>query len=273
MRVVTYNLLHEPETWHVRWRLIVDQLVTLEADVIALQEVGADAGGGGSTAEKLAAALGMQLAQGGPIDAGRGLAWLVSRALTVTGMRFTPLAEETGVEEAAAVGVLSLGVQTESGAQRAMLHATHLSSAPAASALRQWQVQRIDEIVDTWRDELEQPPLHILCGDMNAVADSDEMRFLRGLCALGGVSTHWQDAWLRHHADDAKGHTWSTEAAERRALRSCDVDRRLDYIYVSTRQKSGVGSVERCELAMSKRDRATQLCGSDHYGVVADVRW
>lgn len=271
--VLSYNVWNDVDTWHVRRPLILDQLITMEPDVIALQEV-AWVAGTASNAEKLAASLDMQVVQGGPIDEGRGLAWLVTKKFTLTGMRWSPFIEDDDGTFGTAMGLFSVGVHSDAEPdRRAMLHTTHLAHGLDASALRQHQVTRIDQIVDTWRGESELPALHVLCGDMNAESSSDEMRFLRGLCALNGTSTHWQDAWLRHHADDAGGVTWSTDSPERRTLRSCDVDRRIDYIYASTREKSGVGTILKCELAMRQRDGKTQLCGSDHLGVVARIQW
>ena len=89
----------------------------------------------------------------------------------------------------------------------------------------------------------------ILCGDFNATPDSDEMRFLRGLTTLDGRRTHFQDAWLRLHREcqpgdgPAQGITWSSENELTRPLRSLDIDRRIDYVYVTSRKKDGRATV------------------------------
>src|SRR5690606_5518320 len=111
-----------------------------------------------------------------------------------------------------------------------------------ACLMRQAQVARIAaELVG-----IDEQALHILGGDLNAEPGSDEMRFLRGLCSLSATSTHMQDAWLRHHPEDARGNTWSMQRGTARATRSIDVDRRIDYIYVGTRRADGRGTVEDC---------------------------
>jgi endonuclease/exonuclease/phosphatase family metal-dependent hydrolase len=118
----------------------------------------------------------------------------------------------------------------------------------------------------------------ILCGDMNAVPDSDEMRFLRGLTTLGGRRTHFQDAWLRLHREcipsdgPAQGITWSSENSLTRALRSLDIDRRIDYVYVTSRKKDGRATVHDCRVVLTDRDGSDDICASDHYGVLADIQ-
>jgi len=106
---------------------------------------------------------------------------------------------------------------------------------------------------------------------MNATPDSDEMRFLRGLTTLAGKRTHFQDAWLRHHPHD-DGITWSSENELTRPLRSLDIDRRLDYVYVSSRKKDGRGTIHSCNIVLTERDPNEGFCATDHYGVVADIQ-
>jgi len=171
-------------------------------------------------------------------------------------------------------GMLSVSVEAVGQpSRRALLHTAHLAHEAAAGVLRQAQVVEMDRRIAMWRADAEAPGVHVLVGDFNAIPDADEMRYLRGLCALAGGTTHWQDAWLRHHASHEPGATWSTEQGEARQRRSCDVDRRIDYVYVSTRLRTGLGSVLQCELAMEARDAQSQLCGSDHRAVVADLMW
>ena len=109
----------------------------------------------------------------------------------------------------------------------------------------------------------------ILCGDFNAPPDADEIRFLRGLTTLGGRRTHFQDAWLRVHPGEP-GITWSSENEQTRPLRSLDIDRRIDYVFVTTRRRDGRGSVRDARVVLDERDDDGQ-CASDHYGVLAEI--
>jgi hypothetical protein len=103
---------------------------------------------------------------------------------------------------------------------------------------------------------------------------------LRGLTTLGGRRTHFQDAWLRLHREPgpgdgpAQGITWSSENRFTRPLRSLDLDRRIDYVFVTTRKKDGRGTVHDCRVVMTEREELGEvaICASDHYGVCADVQ-
>ncbi|HVK86295.1 MAG TPA: hypothetical protein VM513_19375, partial [Kofleriaceae bacterium] len=97
--------------------------------------------------------------------------------------------------------------------------------------------------------------------------------FLRGLTTLAGKRTHWQDAWLRHHPRD-DGFTWSSENELTRPLRSLDIDRRIDYVFVTSRKKDGRGTVNASRVVLTEREGqgTNAICASDHYGVLADVQ-
>ena len=71
----------------------------------------------------------------------------------------------------------------------------------------------------------------------------------------------------------AQGITWSSENRLTRPLRSLDIDRRIDYVFVTSRKKDGRGTVHACRVVLTERDgRRGGICASDHYGVMADVQ-
>jgi endonuclease/exonuclease/phosphatase family metal-dependent hydrolase len=92
------------------------------------------------------------------------------------------------------------------------------------------------------------------------------MRFLRGLTTLGGRRTHFQDAWGNHEG----GITWSRRNPGALVLRSLDLDRRIDYIYVTSRKRDGRGTVHECRVVLD--ECSADVCASDHYGVLAEVQ-
>jgi endonuclease/exonuclease/phosphatase family metal-dependent hydrolase len=53
-------------------------------------------------------------------------------------------------------------------------------------------------------------------------------------------------------------------------LRSLDIDRRIDYVFVTSRKKDGRGTIGRCEVVLTEREAG--ICASDHYGVLAEVQ-
>jgi endonuclease/exonuclease/phosphatase family metal-dependent hydrolase len=159
------------------------------------------------------------------------------------------------------------------------VHTTHLHYRLDDGVAREKQVLAIDEAIRALGRDKDSAP-QILCGDFNATPDSDEIRFLRGLTTLDGKRTHWQDAWLRLHREcqpgdgPADGITWSSDNEFTRPLRSLDIDRRIDYIFVTSRKKDGRATVHASKVVMTEREGqgADAICASDHYGVMADVQ-
>ncbi len=277
LRVVSLNFWGTEAPLERRIALAVRQLAVLAPDVICLQEVRPY--GAHTTAHALAAELGMtahyqvastwQAGEHGMASAGEeGLA-LVTR---------TPLAEPRVIAlPASRAGdpriLLSGRVATAGGP--IWVHTTHLNYRLDDGLAREHQVDAIDDAIRACGRDNTDPP-QILCGDFNATPDSDEIRFLRGLTTLANRRTHFQDAWLRLHREPgpgdgpAQGITWSSENELTRPLRSLDIDRRIDYVFVTSRKKDGRGTVHDCQVALTERDDG--ICASDHYAVMADVQ-
>ena len=171
-----------------------------------------------------------------------------------------------------------LSAEVDTAAGPIWVHTTHLHYRLDDGVARERQVLAIDHAIRAGRSNDSAP--QILCGDFNATADSDEIRFLRGLTTLDGRRTHFQDAWLRLHREPepgdgpADGITWSSDNRFTRPLRSLDLDRRIDYVFVTTRKKDGRGTIRDCQVVLTERDGAGEvaICASDHYGVMADVQ-
>lgn len=275
VRLVTLNFWGLEPPLDRRMQLAIDQLGQLDADVVCLQEVRPLGGNDGpTTADEMADALGMKAlyhqavawpegGRGPGSTAGQeGLAILTR--YQVVDWRVTGLPE---ARPADARILLSARIETPAGMLWA--HTTHLHYRLDDGVAREKQVVVIDQTIrDLGRDPGDPPQL--LCGDFNAPPDADEMRFLRGMTTLAGRRTHFQDAWLRVHPD-SPGHTWSSENEQTRPLRSLDIDRRIDYILVTTRNKDGRGTVRDARVVLDERD-ADGTAASDHYGVLADVQ-
>lgn len=281
LRLVTLNLWGLAGDVGARLRLAARQLGTLGADVIALQEVRPlDGVSGRTTADELAGLLDMQCAYSTSVT------WVDDElaAGMPAGQEGLAILSRLPIEDTRSLGLpdarpgdarqlWSARVATAAGP--IWVHTTHLHYRLDDGLGREAQVLAIDEAIRAAGRDVGMPP-QLLCGDFNATADSDEMRFLRGLTTLGGRRTHFQDAWLRLHREPgpgdgpAQGITWSAENPHTRALRSLDLDRRIDYVYVTTRQRSGAGTVRHVEVALTERDGET--CASDHFGVLADVQ-
>jgi endonuclease/exonuclease/phosphatase family metal-dependent hydrolase len=272
LRAVTLNFWGTQPPLDERLELAVLQLGALDADVIGMQEVRPlDGHGSRTTADHIADALGCnrvyEVALRWDDDAffpgypggEEGLA-ILSRH-PIAEHRVTPLPDARPTE---ARILLSAALETPAGV--VWLHTTHLHYRLDDGLARERQVVAIDDVLRSIETDAPQ----LLCGDFNATPEHDEIRFLRGLHTLAGRRTHYQDAFERvHHG--APGYTWSSENEQTRPLRSLDIDRRIDYVFVTTRRKDGRGTVRDCRVVLDGRN-ADGVCASDHYGVLAEVQ-
>jgi endonuclease/exonuclease/phosphatase family metal-dependent hydrolase len=285
LRVITLNFWGTEPPLERRLELATRQLLALAPDVLCMQEVRPlDGVGGRTTADVLAEALGMHAhyvtsctwnaGDAGMARAGQeGLA-IVSRA---------PLLEVETLalpEPRMADARLLLSGRVATDADPVWVHTTHLHYRLDDGVAREQQVLAIDAAIRALGRERDSAP-QILCGDFNATPDSDEMRFLRGLTTLDGRRTHFQDAWLRLHREPgpgdgpADGITWSSDNELTRPLRSLDIDRRIDYVYVTSRKKDGRATVHDCRVVLTEREPDGpngDFCATDHYGVLADIQ-
>ena len=275
MRVVTINFWGIEAPLDRRLALAERQLRALAPDVVCMQEVRPlDGRAGRTTADVIGEALGMHVVYNdsmrwddGAFGAGssggvEGLAILSRPAVLEHRSLILPVARPTETRQ-----LLSARVDLAGGI---WIHTTHLHYRLDDGLAREEQVVAVDAAIRALGRTPSDSP-QILCGDMNATPDSDEMRFLRGLHTLAGRRTHWQDAWLRIHGplrEDA-GITWSSENEQTRPLRSLDLDRRIDFVYVTSRKKDGRATITDCQVVLTDRDDG--ICASDHYGVMADV--
>jgi endonuclease/exonuclease/phosphatase family metal-dependent hydrolase len=276
MRLVTLNFWGKEPPLERRFALAIRQLKELAPDVVCMQEVKPH--DGATTAHVIAGALGMhaqyarasvwQAGERGMAEAGEeGLAMITRAPLLEHHALALPTHNPLDDQRI----LLSGRVETEGGP--IWVHTTHLNYRLDDGLSREAQVEAIDaSIRSRGRDNTDAP--QILCGDFNATPDSDEIRFLRGLTTLANRRTHFQDAWLRLHREvergDAAGITWSSENELTRAMRSFDIDRRIDYVFVTSRKKDGRGTVQRCDVALAEREAG--VCASDHFAVVADIQ-
>lgn len=282
LRVLTLNLWGTEPPLERRLDLAIRQLRALAPDVICLQEVRPlDGKGGQTTAEVIASALGLQAHYAVAVeweDGAHGFLPAGQEGLAVLAREIVDAEVFALPEPRPADARILLSAQVASEGGPIWVHTTHLHYRLDDGVAREHQVLAVDEVVRARRGNTDPP--QILCGDMNATADSDEMRFLRGLTTLGGRRTHFQDAWLRLHREPGpgdgpeRGITWSSENRFTRPLRSLDIDRRIDYVYVTSRKRDGRGTVHDCRVVLAEREGQgeQEICASDHYGVLADVQ-
>jgi endonuclease/exonuclease/phosphatase family metal-dependent hydrolase len=261
LRVLTWNLWWRFGPWERRRPAIAATLAELRPDVVALQEVWGEPGGTNLAAE-LAAELGYEhayasrLALDG-VDFGNAVLsrWPITSS-TATDLPAPPDADELRL-------VLRADVDGPRGPFQ--VFSTHLNWRFDHSAVRQEQVRTIAEAVAAARPRTFPP---VLCGDFNAVPDSDELRVLTGRAAgpVDGLVFH--DAW-EVAGDGGPGSTWSN--ANPYAALDLEPDRRIDYVLTGWPKAGGAGHVTSCRVVGT--EPVDGVVPSDHYGVLAELRY
>lgn len=276
VRLVTLNLWGNQPPLDGRLALAARQLQALAPDVVGLQEVrplnGRD---GPTTADYLAEKLGANVVYetsltwrdddffAGHPGGQEGLAILARHPILEHRVTRLPVARRTEKRI-----LLSALIDLPGGP--IWCHTTHLHYRLDDGVARERQVVAIDCALKAIADACPPGQVQLLCGDFNATTDHDEIRYLRGFTTLAGGRTHYQDAFARAHPK-ADGHTWSSENELTRPLRSLDIDRRIDYVFVTTRRKDGRGTVLDARVVLDER-HPDGYCASDHYGVLAEVQ-
>jgi endonuclease/exonuclease/phosphatase family metal-dependent hydrolase len=275
LRVATINIWNKSGPWLSRLPLLRRELERLQPEVVGVQEVLRFRSDGeadmplttnNDQATELTQGLGFQIAYSVASDYGNGLKFgnaVLSRH---------PILEERSFQ---LPGI-------ESGETRSLLYAlcatphgnlpvfvTHLNWKFHHGAVRQRQVafiaERIAELSPIDGPHL--PP--VLMGDFNAAPDADEIRFLTGLCALGGKTLYFADAWV--FAGDGPGHTY--DRSNDYAQKAREPSRRIDYIFVRGPDRQFRGEPLRAEVAFNAADEsgAERVWPSDHFGLFADL--
>jgi endonuclease/exonuclease/phosphatase family metal-dependent hydrolase len=134
-----------------------------------------------------------------------------------------------------------------------------------ASATRQNQVRELVRFISRVAGRRD---LVIVCGDFNAAPDADEIRMLTGRAATPSPGMVFYDSW-EMAGDGSPGYTWSN--GNPLAAIGLYPDRRFDYIFSAWPRRGGVGHPVSCRLLGHRLGAQEQV--SDHYGLVADLRY
>jgi len=275
LRVATINVWNKSGPWLSRLPLIRRELERLQPEVVGLQEVlrfrpdsAADAPltVHNDQLTEIADGLGYQLAYSVASDYGNGLKFgnaVLSRYPISVEQSFQLPGSESGETRS----LLYALCQTPHGSLPVFV--THLNWKFHQGSIRQRQVvfiaDRVAELAPIAGPHL--PP--VLLGDFNASPDSDEIRFLTGLCALEQKTVYFADAWV--FAGEGPGYTY--DRANHYAAKAREPSRRIDYIFVRGPDRQFRGEPLRAELAFNAVETggAEPVWPSDHFGVVADL--
>jgi len=275
LRVATINVWNKSGPWLSRLALIRRELERLDPAIVGLQEVLRFRPDGATDAPlsvhndqltEIADGLGYQLAYSVASDYGHGLKFgnaVLSRHPIVAEQSFQLPGSESGETRS----LLYVSCQTPHGDLPVFV--THLNWKFHQGSIRQRQVvfiaERVAELAPVGGPQL--PP--VLLGDFNAAPDSDEIRFLTGLCALEKKTVYFADAWA--FAGEGPGYTY--DRANAYAAKAREPSRRIDYIFVRGPDRQFRGEPLRAELAFNRAELGgpEAVWPSDHFGVVADL--
>ncbi len=269
VRVATWNLWGRYGPWEARLPTIIETLRRVDADIVGLQEVWED--DRRSQAQEIAEALGFAAA-GGVVYAANlerdgarsGNAVLSRWPLAMSEVRTLPRVAGDAADDE---GEERLCVLAEVAGPRGpiQVYCAHLSWRGDHSAVRQAQAAEICRFV---REKRPRPFPAVLLGDLNADPDSDELRMLTGQTTVPVPGVMFRDVWTwTGHADP--GATWSN--ANPFAAASLDLDRRIDHILVAAPKAAGCG--QPLSIRIIGETEIDGMLGSDHYGLVTELRY
>lgn len=259
LRVMTWNLWWHFGPWEERQPLIVDAIRETDSDVVCLQEVWSDEDD--DQLDHIADALEMYAVRTDPVFyAGQSFGnavmsrWPLDRIADVRLPRADRAASHRRVVAAA--------IDTPFG--RWPVASTHLDHRFDRSADRCAQLRHLMELTVGWRGDPANDLPVIVGADLNAVADTDEVRMATGRTS-GVDGIVFSDVW--EQVGDGSGATWLCENPY--SSDSAWPDRRIDYLLVSWPRPNPVGNPIRAWLVGHGGD--SPVWPSDHLALVADM--
>ena len=267
MRVATWNVWGRYGPWEERQPVIERNLRAIGADVVCLQEAWEDD----------------RTCQAADLATALGLSFVYERAFEINGgwsgnavLSRWPILRHTADELPMEGGG---AVDTDEGERRLVVFAeidgprgpfqvfcTHLSWRADWSGVRQAQVREVCRVV---RAHSPRAFPAVLCGDLNAPPDADEIRMLTGQTAVPEPGVIFRDAWSVAGA----GRDGSTIAARNPYnAAALEPDSRIDYVLVGWPKLGGRGHVVHVEVAGDEAGNDGRFA-SDHFAVIADLRY
>jgi endonuclease/exonuclease/phosphatase family metal-dependent hydrolase len=267
LRVLSWNLWWRFGPWEERRPAIAATLERLDADVVCLQEVWDD--GAVCFAAELADGLGYHHVYGSRLELeGVRFGNAVLSRWPITGHEVLPLPAPEGLDE------LRTCIRADVDGPRGALqvYSTHLSWRFDQSHVRQDQVRAICGFIARSRAGGSHCYPPVLCGDLNACPDSDEVRMLTGRAATPEPGLVFHDAWEvagQPSASSTTGATWTN--ANPYARLDLEPDRRIDYVLAGWPKAGGAGHVTSCTVECAQP--VDGVVPSDHLGVLAELRY
>ncbi|MFO0617710.1 MAG: endonuclease/exonuclease/phosphatase family protein [Polyangiaceae bacterium] len=262
VRALSLNIWNRSGPWTDRLELIRAGLKALAPDVVGLQEVVVD--GQGSQAEEIAHGFGYEIAYGkaSTYDDGAlfGNAVLSKYPIVAHENRELP---SPGTSQRAAI---LARLDTPAGVLP--FASTHLAWKFTEGMIREQQVRALAKFIDGARAGSDLPALVV--GDFNTRPDATEIRFMMGLHALEGASTHFNDCF--EVAGIGSPFTFDPRNNPHAGL-TYELPRRIDYVFVAGPDDHGRGVPVSARVVFDevRQKRDQRYAASDHYGVLAEI--
>ena len=142
----------------------------------------------------------------------------------------------------------------------------HLSWRDDHSAIRQAQVAR--DLRASSGETRPRPFPAVLCGDLNAEPDSDEIRMLTGRAAVPVPACVPRRVG---RGGQRRTRVHGVERTIRSSAASLDRERRIDYVMVGMPKLGGVGHV--LDVCVFADKPVEKMWASDHFAVVTELRY
>jgi endonuclease/exonuclease/phosphatase family metal-dependent hydrolase len=266
VRIATWNLWGRYGPWAARMYPIEASMRAVDADIWTLQEVWED--DERNQARVFASALGYEHVVYAPNlerDGARSGNAVVSRwpirahEVRVLPRRAGDAHDDEGEER------LAVFAEVDGPRGPIQVYCAHLSWRDDHSAIRQAQVAEICRLV---REHRPRSFPAVLCGDLNAEPESDELRMLTAHAAVPVPGVMFRDAW------PSAGHTSpGATASNANPFNAAALgrDRRIDFVLVGTPKLGGAGHVVDARVAGDAPVEG--MWPSDHLAVVAELRY
>jgi endonuclease/exonuclease/phosphatase family metal-dependent hydrolase len=272
LRIATYNIWNAKTQWPRRLAAIAEELVRLDADIVALQEAPVRASVGLPLAAYLRERTGyphlLYLPYPGPADKREwpeGLAFLSK--LPLTRMRANWAGGEPTENSWAA------RVEVRWQARRLGITNVHLDWRHAESRERHI-VKIVRDLIDARAADAGPGDLDVLCGDFNDDGDAPVLRFLAGTLPLDGYETAWHDLAAEWHAaqDRPAPVTLDFEHNPRWQGKTVrDHSKRFDRIYLRAAAAGEQPPILAAGLFGHEPTNSFGVIPSDHYGLYVDL--
>lgn len=256
-RIMTWNLWARHQDWRSRAAAISATIAAASPDILAVQEAWWDEATGTHQTTELALRHGYHHSaqHHDPNAPAHGLGLLSRWPITSSTAISLPAGDAPPEHRTALMAALI----TPAGPRH--IYVTHLNARPDHSAVRRGQLAAITRHI---RQHTPTGTRAVICGDLNAEPDSDEIHMMTGLSAPPTEQIVFQDAWRAAPNTNGPGDTWDNRNPHAALERLGNT--RLDYILIQLPTHGSRGAV----LSAQVIDGVHQdVWGSDHSALLA----